>query len=150
MRPPGANKVRETFSDAHSGEPAIRPARKRKHPPPYSIRFTEQERAIIKREAGNLSEAAYIRKKLFEDDPSIFDRLTRKRRVPSINHAVAARLLGELGKSRLSSNLNQIAKAANIGALPVTPELQAELAEACRAILEMKAALEVALGVKAR
>ncbi|MDJ0922277.1 MAG: hypothetical protein QNI84_14205 [Henriciella sp.] len=148
MRRPGNNKVRERFSEAHSGEITIRPARRRKSPPPYSIRFTEEERAILKREAGSLSEAAYIRKKLFEDQPHIFQRLTRKRRAPNVDHAALAQVLGQLGQSRLPSNLNQIAKAANIGALPVTPDLEEELREACRAIFAMKAALQSALGMK--
>ena len=44
----------------------------------------------------------------------------------------AAQLAG-LGQSRLASNINQIAKAANMGALPVTPDLIDELYQACAA-----------------
>ena len=46
--------------------------------------------------------------------------------------------------------MNQIAKAANIGALPVTPELEDELFAACAAIQDMKSELVTALGVKDR
>lgn len=37
-----------------------------------------------------------------------------------------------MGRSRLSSNLNQLAYAVNIGSLPVTPETEAELLAALR------------------
>ena len=61
-----------------------------------------------------------------------------------------AKSMGELGKSRLASNLNQIAKAANIGALPVSPELEDELSEACGAIQDMRDLLVKALGLKSK
>lgn len=56
-----------------------------KNPPPFSIRFTDKERAQLNRDAGTLSLAAYIRLKLFCDgDPSASPRkLTRKRRLTS-------------------------------------------------------------------
>ncbi len=63
-----------------------------------------------------------------------------------MDHVILAQLLGALGKSRLASNLNQIAKAANIGALPVTEELEAELHTACAEIGEMRDTLMTALG----
>lgn len=57
-------------------------------------------------------------------------------------------MLGGLGQSRLASNVNQLAKAANMGALPVSPEVEAELLESCAAIREMREALVKALGVR--
>lgn len=121
----------------------------RKHPPPFSIRFTDEERAFLRREAGRLSLSAHIRAKLFED-AALPKRLTRKKHAPSVDQAELAKLLGALGGSRLSSNMNQIAKAAHIGALPVTPELEQELAEACADIRAMRSALVEAIGVAAQ
>lgn len=118
----------------------------KKHPPPFSIRFTDEERAYLRREAGRLSLSAHIRAKLFED-ATLPKRLTRKKRAPSVDQAKLAKLLGALGGSRLSSNMNQIAKAAHMGALPVTPELEQELAEACAEIRAMRCALIEAIGV---
>jgi hypothetical protein len=51
-----------------------------------------------------------------------------------------------LGASRLSSNLNQLAKAVNTGSLPVSPEVEAELMEACQEVQELRADLLRALG----
>lgn len=123
-----------------------------KPPPPYSIRFTDEERARLNRDAGVLSLAAYIRLQLFsgDDGPPPRKKLTRKQHTPSAELAVVGHMLGGLGQSRLASNINQIAKAANMGALPVTPELEAELAEACKAIQDMRAQLIAAMGVKTR
>jgi hypothetical protein len=45
-----------------------------------------------------------------------------------------------------SSLLNQIAKAAHMGALPVTPELEEDLQEACQAVRSMRSDLMRALG----
>ena len=58
-----------------------------------------------------------------------------------------ALVLAELGQSRLASNINQLAKAANMGALDVTPEIERELETACREIQTMWALLIAALGV---
>ncbi|MEL6227606.1 MAG: hypothetical protein AAFR01_11410, partial [Pseudomonadota bacterium] len=77
-------------------------------------------------------------------------RPAKKGRKPTADHVMLARLLGVLGQTRLASNLNQIAKAANIGALPVTPELEAELNDACSAVKEMRRDLIEALGIEAK
>ena len=136
------------FSGA-TAHPA-KPTRK-KHPPPFSIRFTEDERARLDRDAGTLSLAAYIRLKLFTGDepPPTKRNLTRKvKPKPSAELAVLGHMLGGLGQSRLASNLNQIAKAANLGALPVSQDLEQELFAACAAVQSMRQDLIAALGVK--
>lgn len=124
--------------------------RKRKASAPFSIRFTDEERARLKREAGDKTLAAYIRFKLFGQAESRrrSRRPVRKRHTPSADQKVFAGVLGELGKSRLASNMNQIAKAAHIGALPVTPELEQDLRDACAALQEMRRSLIAALGIK--
>ena len=60
---------------------------------------------------------------------------------PVKDQAALAKALALLGGSRLSQNLNQLARAVNIGALPVTPETEGQLREACRAVDEMRADL---------
>jgi hypothetical protein len=60
-----------------------------------------------------------------------------------------AQLLALLGQSRLSSNLNQLAHAANIGTLPMTPETEEHLSAAVRSVVEMRTLLVAALGLKA-
>ena len=121
---------------------AAKPARKR--PAPLSLRVTDEERAFLEKAAGSRSVNAYIREKVFGDAASP-RRIYRK---PRPDEAAISQALGQLGQSRLSSNLNQIAKAANLGTLPVTTELSAELAAACSDIRAMRSALIEALGLK--
>ena len=61
-----------------------------------------------------------------------------------------AHVLSKLGQSRLANNLNQLAKAANTGSLPVTPETESALQAACRDIRAIKHVLMKALGIQER
>lgn len=140
--------VTETFSKA--AERPSKPKAKRKAPPPITFRASEEERAALIRAAGAMSLSAYIRLKALADLEDVKPRrkVSRKVQTSSAELAVLAQMLGGLGQSRISQNLNQIAKASNMGALPVTPELEAELFEACAAIQDMRKRLIEAMGVK--
>ncbi len=59
-----------------------------------------------------------------------------------------AQALALLGQSRLASNLNQLAYAANIGALPLDAQTDAELKAALSGVRELRAVLLTALGLK--
>ena len=111
----------------------------------YSIRFTAVERAQLDREAGPNGLAAYIRAKLFDGEASPRKALKPK---PNANREQIARVLGALGQSRLSSNLNQLAKAANSGSLPVSSEVEDDLRQACADVAAMRVMLTAALGLK--
>lgn len=115
----------------------------RKYPPPFSLRLTFEERARLERDAAGMSLGAYIRSRLFGDD--VPPRRTRGK-FPVKDKAALAKVLAALGASRLSQNLNQLARAVNIGALPVTPETDADLRDACRAVVDMRDELLRALG----
>lgn len=74
----------------------------------------------------------------------------RTRRVSVRDEVALGRVLAMLGRSHLANNLNQLAKSANIGALPVTPELESELRAACADVRLMRALLLQALGIAAQ
>ena len=118
-------------------------AKKTDYPPPFSLRLTYEERARLDAERGDKSLAAYIRERLFGDNAA-----PRKKRgnSPVQDKEALGRLAGALGQSRLSQNMNQLAKAVNSGSLPVTAETEAEIKEACREISELRTALLAALG----
>lgn len=132
------------FNDIAAGSTKPEPDGKR-YPPPFSIRFTFEERARLDAERGRQTLSAYIRERLFGEEAA-----PRKRQGNSpIEDAEAlGRLLGALGGLRLSSNLNQLAKAVNTGSLPVTPETEADLSEACQEVKALRADLMLALGKK--
>lgn len=112
-------------------------------PPPFSLRLTFEERQRLEAEAGDMPLGAFIRKRLLSDGAA---QRKRKGNSPVKDKAALARVLGALGQSRLSSNLNQLAKAVNTGSLPVTPETEADLKAACREIAALRADLLRALG----
>lgn len=111
---------------------------------PLSIRFSEGEKARLKELAGGKPVGQFIRDRALggQSEPR------RAARAPIKDADAMGRLLGLLGQSRLANNLNQIAKAANLGSLPVTAELEGELGDACGAIFEMRRLLLRALGVE--
>ncbi|MEO1091756.1 MAG: plasmid mobilization relaxosome protein MobC [Pseudomonadota bacterium] len=138
----------QQISTAPAG-PAFRkatkgPSRKRRPvPPPFSLRLNADERARLERDAAGLPLGTHIKDKLFEDEA----RPTRRRAsAPVKDHAALAQVLGMLGAMRLANNLNQLAKAANIGTLPLTPEVEVDLTKACAAIFAIRAELMRALG----
>ena len=104
---------------------------RQKSPTPFSLLLSFEERFALERAAAGAPLGAYIRQKLFDGD--LTPRRTRGHH-PVKDHAALGKVLGALGASRLSSNLNQMARAAHIGALPVTPELEEELLDACAQI----------------
>jgi len=118
-------------------------AKKAEYPPPFSLRLTYEEREQLDAERGDKTLAAYIRERLFGDNAA-----PRKKRgnSPVQDKEALGRMAGALGQSRLSQNMNQLAKAVNTGSLPVTPETEAEIKEACREISELRTAILAALG----
>lgn len=111
---------------------------------PFSIRLTEAEKSLLLTYAGRIPLGTYIRNALLSGDV----QAKRRRMVsPLADHAALARVLAALGQSRLSNNLNQLAKAVSIGALRVTPETETEIADACRALSAMRSDLMRALGL---
>ena len=117
----------------------------RKRPPPFSLRLSREERAYLKQKAGPMPLGAYIKAKAFADGGPV------KRRAVGLEVAdkdALAKALALLGRSHFSSNLNQLAKAANIGTLPVSPEVEQELLATCAHVKEIKALLIKAVGLK--
>jgi hypothetical protein len=125
------------------------PTRGSKLPPPFSIRLTAEERARLEADAGSRTLAAHVRAKLFDGaaNPSR-NRPARNTRTPHVDHAALARVLSALGSSRISSNLNQLAKAANMGALPLNPEVLEELIGILADIRAMRRDLVAAMGLE--
>lgn len=114
----------------------------KKYPPPFSLRLTLEERARLESEADGKPLGAYIRERLLGDDVS---PRTRRGNSPVKDKDALGRVMGALGASRLSANLNQLARAVNTGSLPVTPETEAELQQACQEVAQMRADLLRAL-----
>ena len=120
---------------------------RKKRPAPFSIRLSETDRARLAVEAAGAPLGAYIKAKVL-GDPAAPTSGERKRRkvLPIQDREALAQALALLGRSHLSSNLNQIAHGVNIGTLPVTPETESDLRSALQAVRDIRTLLLRALG----
>jgi hypothetical protein len=117
--------------------------RAKKREAPFSLRLSFEEKVALREAANGVPLGAYIKAKLFDEG---LEKVRRRNTNPVKDHEALGRVLGSLGASRLSSNLNQLARATNTGALPVSPELEADLKQACADVAAMRAELMRALG----
>jgi hypothetical protein len=120
-------------------------AQKTKSSPPFSIQFSEDERARLVFEAGTAPLGTYIKTKLLGDSGA----RARRSGLTAEDRKAIAQALALLGHARLANNLNQLAHAANMGILPMTPETEAELLAALRDVRAIRQILLTALGMKA-
>ena len=141
------SKASRHFTEASGNSTDAQPRGRKRRSPPFSLRLSPDDRAQLERDAAGTSLGSYVRSRLFGEDAA--PPRTRGK-FPVKDHKLLAEVLGRLGASRLANNLNQLAKAANIGTLPVTPELEEDLKQACAEIAIMKVALMNALGIKER
>ena len=109
---------------------------------PFSIRLTVTEHQKLKQAAGKRPVGVYIREKLF--DGEMVKRRVRRNVEP--DSEAIARLAGLLGQSRIANNLNQLAKLAHVGNLPVDDAVKVDLVEACEYVAEIRSVLLKALG----
>lgn len=138
---PAVPHLHVTFQTA--GSIPVRMRKGAQASPPFSLRLSPEERARLEAAASGAPLGAYIRKQLLGD--GVAPRRARKP-APVKDHAALAQALGLLGNLRLANNLNQLARAANIGTLPLTPEVEKELIKACAAVLAIRAEIMRALG----
>jgi len=132
-----------TFNPAPSNRPAPPPRGPR--PAPFSLRLNAEERERLIREAGGAPLGAYIKAKVLGDASPV---RTRRSGLPVEDRKALAQALALLGNAKLSSNLNQLARLAHVGALPLSPDTEAELLAALRDVRSVRALLLSALGLK--
>jgi hypothetical protein len=146
-----SNLAASTISDKFSSNAANDNQSSKKRPSPFTIRFSQGERAYLERQAKGLSLGSYIRKELLRDYAPQQSRKTQSRqrlRNPKIDEQKLSSLLAGFGQSKMPSNLNQLAKAANCGNLHMDEETEQLLSEACAAVIAMREALFIALGLR--
>lgn len=111
---------------------------------PFSLRLSPEERARLEHEAAGLSLGAYIRSRLFQTDTP---PPKSRGKFPVKGHKALAQAIALLGQSRIASNLNQLARAAHTGTLPVDGSMEVDLHEAVQAVSDIRALLISALGL---
>lgn len=111
-------------------------------PAPLSIRVNDEQRQQLAARAGGLPISSYVKAVLFGAEADA----VRRPRAVCVDRQLLARVLAALGDSRLASNLNQLARAANSGSLFCDDQITARLAEACEAVGAIRTLLMQALG----
>ncbi len=109
--------------------------------PPFSIRLSPSERSRLEAEAQGMPLGAYIKSKALGTPPL-------KRAAVLEDRRALGQALALLGRTRYANNLNQLAHLAHMGALPLTPEVIAELEGTLRLIGEVRALLLKAMGIR--
>lgn len=115
----------------------------KKRPAPLSVRVSEEQRKHLKQMAGHMTLNAFIIIRLFGDVAP----KSRSRRITR-DMLLLSQILAKLGQSDLRSNLCTLSQSAKYGALHVTPEVEAELSQACSDVANMKSQLMRAIGIK--
>lgn len=140
------SELSQDFTQKAAPASETQPARsRRQRAAPFSLRLSPVEKDYLRKKAGKTPLGAYIKAKTFADgDPAE----GRRSGLAVEDRRAMAQALALLGSGRYASNLNQIAHAAHIGALPIGPELEDELRAACRHVAEVKTLLIQAIGLK--
>ena len=111
---------------------------------PFTIKLTVHEREQLESEAGTLALAVYIRSRLFKGDaPAV-----KQARYKNCDSKALAEILRALGDSHIANNLNQLAKAVNMGWLVISEDAQRDLNEAYIYVADIRHILLSALGKK--
>ncbi len=115
---------------------------------PYSLRLTQPQRDFIRAQASamKMSDAKWIRYRLFRD--TALKSSEQKILQPISHQKELAQILFLLGQSRIANNLNQIAKAVNMGTLVLGPDVYNQIDESYRSVIWMRRSLIKALGLK--
>lgn len=143
MRASGSDHPPLIGAFAITAQPLARHDKKR--PAPFSIRLSAEERQRLTDEAGASPLGTHIRQKLLGTDAS---PRVRRTGASIYDREAHARALALLGSSRLSETLGQLAALAGDGALPFTPEIEAELRASLEDVRAIRRLLIEALGLK--
>ncbi len=116
----------------------------KKYPPPFSLRLSNREREELKELADGEPLGRFIRDAIFKHE----QRPPRNRKPSVADREALSKLLGMFGRSRIANNINQLAKAANSGSLPVNHDVIQGLNDAVENIKWIRDTLITALGLK--
>ncbi|WP_297109185.1 hypothetical protein [uncultured Devosia sp.] len=112
-----------------------------RRPSPLSIRLSPEERAHLAARAGTRPLGAYVKGVLFSDNPPkvLPARTGHDRRL-------LAQLVAVMGRSRIASNVADLASAARSGSIGLDDETLSRIIQACDDIRLMHDALMKAMG----
>jgi hypothetical protein len=133
---------------------ASRTSKGRRESSPLCLRVTAEERRFLvdrAREGQHGSVSGFVRAQLFgmirsgggDANANALGRSSAMERLKML-----AQVLGTLGSSKALLHLTELAEAARIGALPLTPDVVRDIRGACDAVIDIRNLLLRALGVR--
>lgn len=105
---------------------------KKKDTKPFSLRLTFQERATLEGMANKEPLGTFIKRTLFAEKVHV----TKANQTETSRYK--AQILGMLGQSELTKNMQELADAAKSGSLPMTPDTEAMLIKGLEQLILMK------------
>lgn len=115
----------------------------KKRPSPISLRLNEGELAALQKAAAGRSINGYIRERLF----GAADTIHASKPVAK-DYEALARVLGALGRTDIYTNLAAISLALEQNRMRLSASTENAIAEACEAVVAMRADLLIALGLR--
>lgn len=135
----------DSFNDSAAGAKKGKPGKRR--PAPLSLRLTPEERARLVEDANGQPLGAYIKSRLFDDN---LQSRKPRRRSPSKELQLLARVLRTIGRSGALSILGTLIVAANERRVVLSRDEDSRLRLANQELVSLRLELINALGVKAR
>lgn len=115
-----------------------------------SVPVSPEQRAELERRAGREALSTYARGVLFPANDNEPVSPPRRIAAPLKDHAALASVLAKLGASGIGPSLQEMARLSLLGALPLSPETEAALSQACNDVAAIKMLLMNALGIRER
>lgn len=116
-----------------------------------SVPLSPEQMADLAWRAGRTPLSAFARAKLFSDNDNLTSTCFRARgTAPVRNEAALAEVLAKLGNTDMGVTFREMAQLSRYGALPLTPETETYIQQACRDIADIKTLLMNALGIRER
>jgi hypothetical protein len=133
---------------------ASRTSKGRRESSPLCLRVTAEEHRFLverAREGQHGSVSAFVRARVFgmirsgggDANVNALGRSSAAERLKML-----AQVLGALGSSKALLHLTELAEAARIGVLPITPDVIRDIRAACDAVIDIRNLLLRALGVR--
>ena len=114
-----------------------------------SVPLTLAQRSALEMRAGTQPLSAFVRDRLFAaNDNAPIDVPSARRKTSFGDRKAMAQALALLGRSELAASLQEMARLARVGALPVTPETEDALRKAANDVAEIKFLLMRGTGLK--
>ena len=116
----------------------VKPSRKKKpKAKPFCIRLTDDERVELENRAGQLPLGTFAREQLLGSKATPRKKRPRVRQ-PKVSDKNLALVMALFGDQRIASNLNQLARHANMGTLDFDDYTLEQIHEACAAMIAVR------------